>query len=142
MTQISAHRYLATRDQLQNSAVSEIPGSRGAIGRGWAVIIVTPDTVRQALAAEFMTQMMAPPLNAAWNEAASYLPTRQAAMGNWDPADPYTPFIAAQLELARPRPRLPNYKQVSGALQQMLEAVLREERTPAEAAAQVIESNP
>jgi hypothetical protein len=142
MTQISAHRYLAERSELLGSAASEIPGSKGTIGRGWALALVAPDVGRQSVAVDFMVQMMAPQVNAEWNQAAAYLPTRAAALEYWDAADPYVLLMQQQLAIARPRPRLPNYEQVAGALQLAVEDVFEERSTPEEAAARVLDSTP
>ena len=85
-----------------------------------------------------MLQWMTPEINAAWNEAAGTLPTRQAALALWDQADPYTAFLQEQLLQAQPRPRVPNYNQVAAALQNAVKAVLGGELTPEEAAAQAM----
>ncbi len=143
LSHVSAHRYLAERGLLGNSAVAPIPAIAGAgpaISRGWALALVSPDPARQALAVDFMTQLMSPQTNAAWNQTAHYLPTRQAALANWDEEDSYTRFAGELLESAQPRPRLPNYAQVAAALQQAVEDVLTGTATPEEAAAGAIEN--
>jgi maltose-binding protein MalE len=68
------------------------------------------------------------------------LPTRQAALVHWDAGDSYTPFIHQQMQMAQPRPAIPNYTKVGDALQQAVEAVLTGAATPEEAAAKAIES--
>jgi len=114
-------------------------GAGSPIGRGWALTLVTPDPARQQLAVEFMTQLMSPQINAAWNKAAGYLPTRQAALANWDEEDSYTRFARQQLQMAQARPRVPNYTQVAAALQEAVVAVISGGTTPETAAAQAIE---
>lgn len=141
LTHVSAHRYLTDRDSLPSSAMAPIPAINGAgpgISRGWSLALVTSDPTRQPLAAEFMTQMMSPETNSAWNEAAGYLPTRQAALARWDEEDSYTRFASQLLQAAQTRPRLPNYTQVAAALQTAVEAVITGAATPEEAAAQAI----
>jgi ABC-type glycerol-3-phosphate transport system substrate-binding protein len=143
LVQVSAHRYLVDRGRLQNAAVAPIPAINGpgaAISRGWALALVATDPVHQSAASAFAVQLMAPGVNAAWNQAASYLPTRQAALAAWDGGDGYTTFIQQQLDTARPRPRLPNYTQLAAALQEAVEGVLSEEVAPEDAADQVIET--
>lgn len=143
LAQISAHRYLVERPRLQTSAVAPVPAINGpgaALGRGWVWALTTPDPIRQSAAVAFLDQLMAPETNAAWNRAAGYLPTRQAALARWDEADSYTRFVQQQLETALPRPRLSNYTQVAAVLQEAVEAVLSGAVTPEEAAAQAIES--
>jgi multiple sugar transport system substrate-binding protein len=143
MTQVSAHQYLGERDRVPSSAAAPIPAINGpaaGINRGWALALVTTDPVRQSAAEAFMTQLMDPETNAAWGRANDYLPTRQAALVHWDTGDSYTPFIHQQLQMARPRPAIPNYARTGAALQQAVEDVLTGVATPEEAAAQAIEN--
>jgi multiple sugar transport system substrate-binding protein len=143
MTQVSSHRYLADRGRLQNAAVAPIPAINGpgaAIGRGWVLALPTTDPVRQSAAVAFMVQLMSVEANAAFNQAAGYLPARQASVALWDPVDSYGRFIQRQLEAAQPRPRLSNYTQMAAALQEAVEGVLSGALTPEEAAAQAIEN--
>jgi ABC-type glycerol-3-phosphate transport system substrate-binding protein len=142
LAHVSAHRYLAERNKLTNSAMAPIPAINGAgspIGRGWALALVTSDPARQSLAVELMTRLMSPQINAAWNKAADYLPTRQAALANWDEEDSYTRFVMQQLQTAQARPRMPNYSRIAAALQEAVLAVITGDTTPEEAAAQAIE---
>lgn len=142
LTHVSAHLYLTDRSSLQGSAVAPIPAINGPgapISRGWVLALVTDDPTRQSLAVELMARLMAAETNAAWNQAANYLPTRRAAMAHWDVTDSYTRFAQQQLQLAQPRPALSNYTQVAAALQEAVEAVLAGTATPEEAAAQAIE---
>jgi ABC-type glycerol-3-phosphate transport system substrate-binding protein len=141
LTHVSAHRYLLERDQLPDSAMAPIPGIGGAtnpLSRGWALALVTADPARQSLAIEFLSELMSPQTNAAWNEAASFLPTRQAAMATWNEEDSYARFAEQQLQAAQPRPRVPGYTQVAAALQQAVEQVITGITTPEEAAKQVV----
>jgi maltose-binding protein MalE len=86
-----------------------------------------------------MVQLLTPEVNTAWTQASNYLPTRQAALANWDQEESYTLFIGQQLQTARPRPSLANYSQVAAALQEAVQAVLTGAATPEEAAAQALE---
>lgn len=142
LTHVSAHLYLTDRSSLQGSAAAPIPAINGPgapISRGWVLALITDDPARQSLAVELMTRLMAAETNAAWNQAANYLPTRQEALAQWDGTDSYTRFAQQQLQLAQPRPALPNYTQVAAALQEAVEAILAGTATPEEAAAQAIE---
>jgi ABC-type glycerol-3-phosphate transport system substrate-binding protein len=143
MSQVGGHRYLEEQDRAENSALAPIPSINGpapAIGRGWALALVTPDPARQSAAVDLMGLFMAPETNAAWNLAANFLPTRQAALASWDTEDRYSPFIDQQLQAAQARPSIPNYTRVAAALQKAVEDVISEAATPEEAAAEVIES--
>jgi ABC-type glycerol-3-phosphate transport system substrate-binding protein len=143
LSHVSAHRYLAERDSAQSAVAAFIPAINGAgmpISRGWALALVASDPARQSLAVDFMMQLYSPQINAAWNQAANYLPTRQAALDNWSQEDSYTRFAGQMLEMAQPRPRLPNYTQVAAALQEAVTDVIIGDATPEEAAAKAIEN--
>ena len=143
MAQTDAHHYLSDRERTPNSAAAAIPGINGAappISGGWALPLVTVEPARQSAAVEFMTLIMSPETNAAWNRAARLLPTRQAALGLWDPGGSYAPFVHQQLQIARPRPVVPNYATIADALQQAVEDVLGGAATPEEAADRAIET--
>ena len=143
LTHVSARRYLADRAGLQSSAVAPIPGINGAasaIGRGWALVLVTQDPARQALAVELMARLLDPETNAAWNLAAGTLPTRQSVLAASETLDSYGRFIHQQLLAAQPRPRLPNYAQVAAALQIAVQEVVAGTQSPEDAAAQIVEN--
>jgi ABC-type glycerol-3-phosphate transport system substrate-binding protein len=143
LTHVSAHRYLTDGDSRPSTAMAPIPAINGpgaAISRGWALALVASDGTRQSLALDFMAQLMSPESAGAWNQAAGYLPTRQAALGTWDEEDSYTRFASQLLQTARPRPRIANYTQVAAALQKAVEDVISGAVSPEEAAAQAIES--
>lgn len=145
MAQVSARRYLAERSQVvfaMPAPVPSIAGPAAPISRGWALVLITPDPARQAAAARFMEIWLSPDVNAYWNQAAGTLPTLQASLTYWDPSDAYTAFLHEQLLAARPRPSVPGYSQVSAALQRAVEAVLTGEKTPEEAAAEVMSGAP
>jgi multiple sugar transport system substrate-binding protein len=142
LTHVSAHRYLTDGNQRPSTAMAPIPtinGPGAAISRGWALALVSSDPARQSLAMEFMTQLLSPEVLGAWNLAAGYLPTRQAALDTWDEEDSYTRFASQLLQTAQPHPRIANYTQVAAALQQAIADVIAGATTPEEAAARVIE---
>ena len=96
------------------------------------------------MAVEFMTQLMSPETNSSWNEAANYLPTRQAALADRDESaeaeESAIRFARQQLQMAQPRPRFPKYTQVAAALQKAIQEVVTGAATPEEAAARAIDS--
>jgi len=151
LAQVNAHSYLLAmrqalpggdlRERLNSSSAAAVPTANGSappIGRGWVLALVTSDPARQAAAVDWMVQLMNPATNAAWNEAADYLPTRAAAMAEWRSGDSYGQFIQQQLWIARPRPRLADYTQIAAALQEAVVAVLSGTATPQEAANQAM----
>lgn len=148
LAHISVHRYLVEGEELPNAAVAPIPAINGGgppISQGWALVLVTSEPERQALAVELMARLMTAETNARWNQAAHYLPTRQSAaliLAEAAETDSYARFIDQQLQVARPRPRLSNYAQVAAALQRAVEDVVSGTVMPEEAAARVIENSP
>ena len=70
-----------------------------AIGRGWALAMVTPDAERQVLSARLIEQMLAPERLAPWSQAARLLPARRSALAAW-PATGYAAFAREGLETA------------------------------------------
>jgi ABC-type glycerol-3-phosphate transport system substrate-binding protein len=127
--------------QLPAAAPAPIPAINGAgppISQGWAFVLVTPDPVRQNVAATWMVQLMSPDVLAAWNQAAGYLPTRSSILADAGEADSYARFIHQQLQLARARPQLSNYTQVAATLQRAVEQVVTGVATPEEAAAEAV----
>ena len=116
MTQVSAHRYLVERDRAPGLGRGSHPGHQRTGGGHWPGLGAGPGRtpIRSAsrLAVEFMTQLLAPEANAAWNQAAGYLPTRQAALAFWDQTGQLCPLHpAAVARSAQPAPSLPNYAQ-------------------------------
>src|SRR5690606_22302678 len=141
LVQVSAHRYLQDRGSLSGMGVSSIPAMHGPaapIARGWVLALVTPDATRQVAAAELMAQLLSPEVNAAWNQAAGYLPTGTAAMPMWCTNDSYARFVDWQLQAARPRPALPNYTQVAAALQEAVVSILNDTATADQADAKAV----
>jgi len=152
LAQVSAHRYLLAmrqsppsggdlREGLSSSSVAPVAAVNGPaapIGRGWVLVLVTSDPARQAAAVDWMVQLMNPATNAAWSEAADYLPTRVTTMAEWRPGESYSQFIRQQLQAARPRPQLADYTRVAAALQEAVIAVLNGTATPQDAASQAI----
>jgi len=143
MTHVSAHQYLEERDLSPSSAAASIPAINGgapAISQGWGLVLVATEPARQAAAIDWMVRLLSPETNAALNRATDYLPTRQAALVQWDRGDSYTPFAHQQLQTVQPRPSIPNFALTAGVLQQAVEEVLTGSATPEEAASQAIEN--
>jgi multiple sugar transport system substrate-binding protein len=143
LSHVSAHRYLTERDSAPSAAAALIPAINGAgtpLSRGWALALVASDPARQSLAIDFVIQLSSPQTNAAWNQAANYLPTRLAALDHWPQEDSYTRFAGQMLETAQSRPRLSNYTQLAAALQAAVTDVINGDATPEEAATQAIEN--
>jgi ABC-type glycerol-3-phosphate transport system substrate-binding protein len=106
------------------------------LGRGWLVVLVTEDPMRQEGAARLLTWWSTPQHNAALCEALSWLPPSRTAFSQWRGDVPYYLFLQTQIEGALPQPTLsPTWAEaLSAAVQQ----VLRRKQTAQEAAAQVM----
>ena len=141
MTEIVASHYLTHRDLLHNTSCAAIPGQMGAaptVGQGWMVAIVTNDRLRLEAATRFLEWWLSPENNTNWNLAAGSLPVRRVAYQRLGEQDAYFVFLAELLESAQPYPLAPAYRQVAAAWQIALEAVMRGEQTPEEAATQAV----
>jgi multiple sugar transport system substrate-binding protein len=141
LSNVSSARYLADRGLLKNTAFAAIPTRDGnvvTLSKGWALAIVTKDSSRQAVAAQFIEWLLEPENNANWNLAAGHLPTRQAAFDHLGTEDQYFPFARQQLANVYPRPTDPAYEKIGRALQGAVQDVLQGEVSPEEAAETVI----
>ena len=132
---ISAWRYLATRDALPNTAHAPAPGWSNPvspIADGWALAITTPDPVRQKAAAELIAWLMTPERAGPWAQAAGWLPTSPSALATWGAA-PYHAFLDGQLVSAIAAPAGPDNAATTARLQKAVIAVLKGASTPADA---------
>jgi multiple sugar transport system substrate-binding protein len=144
MAHVSARRYLAGRDVLQNTGFAATPGNSAAatpIPTGWALAIVTPDPERQKLAAEFISGLMAPENMGGWTAAAGWLPASPTALATWS-AGPYRDFLSQQLGVAVSHPVGADYPQTAARMQKALASVLKGTATPAEAAQAALNPSP
>jgi len=98
----------------------------------WA--LSTPDPDRQAAALEFLGWIMRAEYQAALSQALGRLPSQRAALRLWDDAV-YVPLADRLLNAAAPILPEDVNSSVASALQEALEAVLRREQTPEDAAA-------
>jgi ABC-type glycerol-3-phosphate transport system substrate-binding protein len=128
MSNISSKLYLAGPGSLPGNRPAAVPTRDGqaiALGRGYAWALTTRDPNRQSFAVKLLEWLMYPPNVAAWSQAAEHLPTRRVAfevMGR----DPYAEFIHSQLEFAIPYPYSETHQRIYRAMQQAIDAVLRE----------------
>jgi ABC-type glycerol-3-phosphate transport system substrate-binding protein len=97
------------------------------------------DPNRQPLAAKLLEWLMNPANMAAWSQAAQHLPTRRAAYEQMR-RDNYVGFVYNQLEYAVPYSSSENYQRIYRAMQQAVDAVLREDVLPVVAAENVLKA--
>ena len=144
MVHVWASHYLAEQPKLQHTSLAPIPTvgeTMVTIGRGWLMVLVTEDPMRQERAARLLSWWLTPQHNAALCQATGWLPPGHAAFAQWQGDDRYYRFVQGQLEVALPQPALPPpwVEALNGAIGR----VLRGEMTAQEAAAQIMEvANP
>jgi ABC-type glycerol-3-phosphate transport system substrate-binding protein len=134
---LNATRYLSVETRLPDLQVGNLPTliqPARSLGRGWAYAIVTTDARRQAAAARLIQQLLSPQDNGEWTRAAGVLPTRAAALAQWDQSDPYATFIGDQLARAHPLPSATIRNVVGPVLRKAIEDVLSGRATPVDAA--------
>jgi ABC-type glycerol-3-phosphate transport system substrate-binding protein len=138
MSNISSDLYLTVMAD-RATAIPTRDGQATVLTRGyaWALTVRSPE--RQALAAKLLDWLMNPANTAAWSKAAGHLPTRRAAFEEM-PRDPYVAFMYGQLEHAIPYPNSEVHQRIYRAMQQAVDAVLRDGVPPETAADGVLDA--
>lgn len=140
MVDISARRYLAARETLQNTGFAADPGwSTPAVPvtSGWALAIITADPARQQAAAKFIVWLLAPARAGAWSQAAGWLPTTKQALATWGQNAYYT-FLNEQLAAAVSQPIGSDYAPTAVRLEKAVITVLQGSSNPADASQAVL----
>lgn len=143
MALVPASLYLAERPGLSNVGFGPVPLPEPgfvAVGRGWALALVTQDPTRQTLAVALIEYLLSTENHAAWSQAAGRLPTRQTALEAWDSTDAYVPFIRDLLTQAQPAPNPDLVAVLAAPLTDALADVLAGRATPEEAAQEAVQA--
>lgn len=145
MTNMTSNLYMEGRGLLKVSQATWIPTRDGqpavTLCRGTSWAIATSDPNRQALAVKLLVWLTEPANMAAWGEAAELLPTRRAAYEEMPRDDAaYVHFVYNQLEYAIPYPTSDTHKRIYQAMQEAVNAVLRQGEIPAVAAENVLKA--
>lgn len=116
-----------------------LSGAQTTMSTGWGWALLSKDASRRELATALLDSLMQPKEMAAWSQKTYHLPTRRSALSQAidDPA--YLRFLQRLLEMAVPQPREPIYGLATEALRGAIEAVIRGELSPQEAAARAVE---
>jgi ABC-type glycerol-3-phosphate transport system substrate-binding protein len=143
MANISSDLYLEGRGLLQVSRATWVPSQAGppavTLARGNAWVITAREPQRADLSGQLLAWLMNPTNMARWSTAAERLPTRRAAFEQMPrDEDEYIQFIYTQLEYAIPYPTSDTYKRIYRAMQEAVDAVLRQGEPPALAAEAVL----
>ena len=134
-----ASHYLADKPNLRRTSFAPIPiagETMVTMGRGWLMVLLTEDPVRQEWAARLVSWWLTPKHTAALCQVTGWLPPGQIAFTQWQGEDQYYPFVRGQLEVALPQPTLPSAW--TEALSEAIGQVLGGELAFSEAAAQVM----
>lgn len=143
ITNITSDLYLEGRGLLQVSRTTWVPTQAGppavTLARGNAWVITARQPSRVALSARLLAWLMNPTNMARWSATAERLPTRRAAFEQMPrDEDEYIQFIYTQLEYAIPYPASDTHKRIYRAMQEAVDAVLRQGEPPALAAEAVL----
>jgi len=143
LANISSDLYLEGRGLLKVSRATWVPTQAGppavTLARGNAWVVTARKPSRVALSAKLLAWLMNPTNMARWSTAAERLPTRRAAFEQMPrDEDEYIQFIYTQLEYAISYPASDTHKRIYRAMQQAVDAVLRQGELPALAAEEVL----
>lgn len=137
-----AGQYLADRTRVTATAFTLLPtrdGNRLTFASQWNFALVTTDPARQAVALDLMRWLTAPDNLGAWTSAAGVLPTRSGALAAW--SDPATKALAGEaLAAAVPMPSPEVLAVISPPVTAAVQAVLKGQATPEEAAKRAAEA--
>jgi ABC-type glycerol-3-phosphate transport system substrate-binding protein len=138
MSNISSDLYLSVLTG-QVASVPTRDGQAVMLSRGHNWTVTAHDLDRQVLALELLEWLLDPVNLATWNQSAGYLPTRRAAFEQMA-RTPYVAFMYGQLELAMPYPMSETHERIYRAMQQAVDAVLREGVPPESAAVGILQA--
>jgi ABC-type glycerol-3-phosphate transport system substrate-binding protein len=136
MSNISSDLYLSVKTG-EATAVPTRDGQATILSRGHAWALTAREPTRRQLAVELIEWLLNPINMATWSQAAGTLPTRRAALVEMD-RDPYVTFMYSQLETALPYPHSETHLRIYRAMQQAVDAVLRQGVSPQSAAEGVL----
>jgi ABC-type glycerol-3-phosphate transport system substrate-binding protein len=140
LADVSANRYLAERQGLNDVTYGPIPtrsGSLTTVGSVWALAILAEESEKRELALQFVEFMLDPAIQGAWTERAHRLPTRPDAFATWEDTGPYVMFLQRFMDVAVAVPNGPAFADFSTRLQAAQIAVLTGELSPDEAVARL-----
>ncbi len=133
---VLGHDVLAGADaaELRYAPLPTRTGRAVSIAETWAFAIVTQDAERRELALALVAALLEPDVQGAWSQFADRLPSRRAALVEWEQSGPYRRFLEQQIESAQAIPNGRTFADFARRLQAGQAAVLRGDLTPDEAA--------
>lgn len=138
MAVVGSRRFWAEGERDALPAPVPTPDGRTVVlaqGR-WALALVTAEPERQQQAMLLAEWLLASEQYGLWMQQLAYLPTSQGGLAAWDISAQERAVLDAMLQAAQPMPPAAVRSAVGPPLQAALEAVLKGERSPAEAAAE------
>jgi len=115
------------------------PGGAVPLGGAQLVVMGNATAEERDAAFAFWSWLAEPEQLATWVEGSYYIPVRHSVVPLLDAfyaEDPGRAAALSQLELAIPRPRIPEFDAMRGILDEMMERVLRGRTSPEEALAE------
>lgn len=131
-------RYLQSAPE--NTAAGVIPTQNGTsftLARGWMWAVATPNTDRQDAAEDLALFLSESEFLGNWTQALGYLPVRPSALASWEDG-PNQSLASVILPSAVPTPSHTNIALLGPAFQQAVNAILKQESTVSDAAAEAI----
>jgi ABC-type glycerol-3-phosphate transport system substrate-binding protein len=104
----------------------------------WSWAIVTPDPIRQSMAAELITWLMEPEFLGPWTYALGMLPPTTSSLALW-PEGVEAALVSSLVTVSQPRPTAEELATFGPVLHSALEAVVLGGVTPTEAARSALE---
>jgi ABC-type glycerol-3-phosphate transport system substrate-binding protein len=130
-----------TEGNLETFAAMPLP-SRTQPGispaKNWSWAIVTPDPIRQSMAAELITWLTEPEFLGPWTYALGMLPPTTSSLTLW-PEGVEAALVSSLVTVAQPRPNAEELATFGPILHSALEAVILGVVTPTEAARNALE---
>ncbi len=137
LAQVEASDYLAEHGRVPNAGFAPLPTQDGAsttMVNGWNYAIVAADPRRHVAAAEFLEWINEPSRLADWATSAQLVPARRSAFALSVAPREYGDFLLSLLESAIVAPTFADRVPYAAAWHSALQAVLRGQSTPGEAA--------
>ncbi len=137
LAQVEASDFWAGMERLPNAGYAALPtqdGRETSLVATWDLAIVTSDPVRHAAAAQLLNWLNEPSRLSEWAVAARVIPARRSAFVTAVTPTDYADFLRRLIEAGIVAPSLAERAPFSAGWRTALQAVLRGQSTPAEAA--------
>ena len=106
----------------------------------WVLVMVTKDPARQQEAMRLVEWLLSPDLHGAWTQARQVLPTTRSGVEAWAVPAEERAVLEALLEGAQLAPSDALRQVIGPPMQEAVEAVLRGQKTPAEAVSDSVDN--